>query len=107
LPNCPEAAYAMLACTRIGLVHSIVFAGFSSESLAARISDARSTVVITADSFHRGGKSIYLKKLVDEALKDLPFVHSVLVSRRSSNLEGGNQWIEPRDKNLRELMVLF
>jgi acetyl-CoA synthetase len=68
LPMIPEAAYAMLACARIGAVHSIVFGGFSPEALAGRIEDAASTFVITADEGLRGGKSVALKKNADEAL---------------------------------------
>ncbi len=68
MPNCPECAFAMLACARIGAIHSAVFAGFSAESLGDRILDARCKVVITADEGIRGGKAIQLKKTVDEAL---------------------------------------
>ncbi len=69
LPMIPEAAYAMLACARIGAVHSVVFGGFSADSLAGRIEDAQSTFIITADEGLRGGKPVALKKNVDEALK--------------------------------------
>ena len=69
LPNCPEAAYAMLACARIGAPHSVVFAGFSAEALAERIVDAKSKVLFTADEFKRGGKCVPLKSIVDQALE--------------------------------------
>jgi acetyl-CoA synthetase len=70
MPMVPEAAYAMLACTRIGAVHSIIFAGFSPNAIADRINDCDAKVVITADEGRRGGKTIPLKANVDEALKD-------------------------------------
>ena len=83
LPMIPEAAYAMLACTRIGAVHSVVFGGFSAESLAGRIADCEATVVITADEGVRGGRRFPLKATVDEALKSAPGVGTVLVVRRT------------------------
>jgi acetyl-CoA synthetase len=83
LPMIPEAAYAMLACTRIGAVHSVVFGGFSPDSLAGRIQDCASRVVITADESVRGGKRFPLKTNVDEALKSCPDVTSVLVVART------------------------
>ncbi len=83
LPMIPEAAVAMLACSRVGAVHSVVFAGFSPESLANRIVDCDSTFVITADEGFRGGKRVPLKKNVDDALKRCPDVESVLVVRRT------------------------
>jgi len=79
LPMIPEAAYAMLACTRIGAVHSIIFGGFSAESIAGRIQDCDSTFVITAAQGVRGGKPLPLKATVDEALKTCPDVQTVLV----------------------------
>src|SRR6185312_15908057 len=83
LPMIPEAAYAMLACTRIGAVHSVVFAGFSPDSLAGRITDCASTIVLTADEGLRGGKPIPLKKNTDEAIKKAPGVKSVVVVKRT------------------------
>ncbi len=71
LPMIPEAAYAMLACARIGAVHSVVFGGFSPDSLAGRIEDAKSTFIITSDEGLRGGRSIPLKKNTDDALAHL------------------------------------
>ncbi|MEZ5962861.1 MAG: acetate--CoA ligase [Planctomycetota bacterium] len=82
LPMIPEAAYAMLACARIGAIHSVVFAGFSAESLRGRIVDADCRVVLTADEGLRGGKTIPLKKTVDQAIEGLP-VRSVLVAKRT------------------------
>jgi acetyl-CoA synthetase len=83
LPMVPEAAYAMLACARIGAVHSVVFAGFSPDSLAGRINDCSSTIVLTADEGLRGGKKIPLKKNTDAALAKCPDVQTVLVVRRT------------------------
>jgi len=83
LPMIPEAAYAMLACARIGAVHSVVFAGFSPDSLAGRIVDCASTIVLTADEGLRGGKPIPLKKNTDEALAKCPDVRTVIVVRRT------------------------
>ena len=83
LPMIPEAAYAMLACARIGAVHSVVFGGFSPDSVAGRIQDCNSRIVITADEGLRGGKAIALKKNVDEALEKCPGVADVIVVRRT------------------------
>ena len=83
LPMIPEAAYAMLACARIGAVHSIVFGGFSPDSLGARIEGCDSSVVITADEGLRGGRKVPLKANVDAAIANLPGVKSVLVVRRT------------------------
>ena len=86
LPMIPEAAYAMLASARIGAIHSIVFAGFSPDSLAGRIEDAGSTFIITADEGLRGGKPVALKKNTDEALKKCAKgTEKVLVVRRTGN----------------------
>ncbi|KAI9677865.1 MAG: acetyl-CoA synthetase [Trizodia sp. TS-e1964] len=83
LPMVPEALVALLACTRIGAVHSVVFAGFSSDSLRDRIINAKSKVVITSDEGKRGGKIIGTKKIVDDALKQCPDVKNCLVFRRT------------------------
>ncbi len=83
LPMIPEAAYAMLACARIGAIHSVVFAGFSPDSLAGRILDCTSTVVITADEGLRGGRTVPLKTNTDLALTQCPDVKTVLVVRHT------------------------
>jgi len=83
LPMIPQAAFAMLACARIGAVHSVVFGGFSPDSIAGRIQDCDSKLVITADEGLRGGKVVPLKRNVDEALKDCPGVTDVIVVRRT------------------------
>jgi len=85
LPMIPEAAYAMLACARIGAIHSVVFGGFSPDSLAGRINDCDSRLVITADEGLRGGKPVPLKANTDEALKKAPGVTDVIVVRRTGN----------------------
>jgi len=83
LPMIPEAAFAMLACTRIGAVHSVIFGGFSPDSIAGRIQDCDSRIVITADEGMRGGKVVPLKLNVDEALKSCPDVTDVIVIQHS------------------------
>jgi acetyl-CoA synthetase len=83
LPMIPELVYTMLACSRIGAIHSIVFAGFSSESLASRIEDAQAKIVITANEGLRGGKTIPLKKITDDALRGLDSVEKVFVVERT------------------------
>ena len=85
MPMIPEAAVAMLACARLGLVHTVVFAGFSASSLAERVRDAGSRVIITADEGLRGGRIIHTKKIVDEAVASCPSVERVLVFRRTGN----------------------
>jgi acetyl-CoA synthetase len=94
MPMIPEAAYAMLACTRIGAVHSIVFGGFSPESLAGRIEDAQSHFIITADEGLRGGKKVPLKANTDAALAKTGSSAKVLVVRRTG---GAVNWDESRD----------
>jgi len=94
LPMIPEAAVAMLACTRIGAVHSIVFGGFSPDSLRDRILDSDCEVVITSDESVRGGRHVPLKKNADTALEECPNVRTMIVVRRT----GGNvAWTEGRD----------
>ncbi len=99
LPMIPEAAYAMLACTRIGAIHSIVFGGFSPDSLQNRIDDADSKFVITADEGLRGGKPVPLKKNVDLALAKCKGGEKVLVVRRTGNAV---PWTAGRDLWLHE-----
>ena len=94
MPMVPEAAYAMLACARIGAIHSVVFGGFSPESLKDRILDSDCQTVITADEGVRGGRLIPLKANVDAALEECPNVHTVLVVRRT-NAEVS--WNDDRD----------
>jgi len=83
MPMIPEAAYAMLACARIGAIHSVVFGGFSPDSIAGRINDCDSTIVITADEGVRGGRKIPLKLNVDAALQNAPGVERVLVIKHT------------------------
>lgn len=94
MPMIPEAAYAMLACARIGAVHSVVFGGFSPESIKDRILDSDCQSVITADEGLRGGRTIPLKANVDTALKQCPNVHSVFVVRRTN---ADVPWFDDRD----------
>jgi acetyl-CoA synthetase len=94
MPMIPEAAYAMLACTRIGAVHSVVFGGFSADSIRDRILDADCHTVITADEGVRGGKLVPLKQNVDKALKSCPDVSTVVVVERT---QGQVNWVEGRD----------
>ena len=94
MPMVPEAAYAMLACARIGAVHSVVFGGFSPESIKDRILDSDCRIVITADEGVRGGRRIPLKANVDAALANCPAVHSVFVVRRT---QAQIPWNEARD----------
>ncbi|KAG9306981.1 hypothetical protein G9A89_000895 [Geosiphon pyriformis] len=85
LPMVPEAVVAFLACARLGLIHSVVFAGFSSDALRDRIQDAASKLVITSDEGRRGGKIIKTKKVVDDAIKECPTVEHVLVFRHTGS----------------------
>ncbi|MFP6850163.1 MAG: acetate--CoA ligase [Pseudomonas sp.] len=94
MPMIPEATYAMLACTRIGAVHSVVFGGFSPDALRDRILDADCHTVITADEGVRGGKYVALKSNVDKALQSCPAVSTVVVVERT---QGAIDWVEGRD----------
>ncbi len=94
LPMVPEAAIAMLACTRIGAVHSVVFGGFSSESLRDRINDAQATLLITADGGYRRGQVLPLKRFADEALASCPSIRHVVVVRRRPGADGDEAFAE-------------
>jgi acetyl-CoA synthetase len=98
MPMIPELAIAVLACARIGAVHSVVFAGFSATALADRVNDAQATMVITADGLNRGAKAIALKEIVDEALAGCPSVKDVIVydclGKRCEMLAGRDTWWE-------------
>ncbi len=102
MPMIPEAIYAMLACARIGIVHSVVFAGFSAESLRDRINDSGCKAVITADEGVRGGRTIPLKRTVDEAIMACPSVKTVFIVKRTGNKI---PFYPPRDIWLREAMA--
>lgn len=99
LPMIPELAVAMLACARIGAIHSVVFAGFSSKALATRTNDSDCKMMITADGSFRGNKTIDLKGIADEALKECPGVKDVLVVKRIASeitmKEGRDKWLQP------------
>ncbi len=102
MPMIPEAAYAMLACARIGAIHSVVFGGFSPESLKDRILDADCSLVITADEAIRGGKTIPLKENVDTALLNCPGVNHCLVIKRTN---GKVHWVTGRDIHYEEMLA--
>lgn len=99
LPMIPELAVAVLACARIGAIHSVVFAGFSATALATRINDSQCKMVLTSDGSYRGAKTIDLKGIVDEALRSCDCVETVLVAKRIQSdihMEAGrDQWLQP------------
>ncbi|MEO0528868.1 MAG: acetate--CoA ligase [Bacteroidota bacterium] len=99
LPMIPELAVSVLACARIGAIHSVVFAGFSSIALSTRVNDCDCKMVITSDGSYRGGKTIDLKGIVDAALKDCPGVENVLVAKRTGEKidmkSGRDKWLQP------------
>ncbi|TWI00501.1 acetyl-CoA synthetase [Flavobacterium tiangeerense] len=113
LPMIPELAVSVLACARIGAIHSVVFAGFSASAVASRINDSSCKMVITADGGFRGNKTIDLKSIIDEALEKCTSVEKVLVAKRIhteiSMQEGRDQWLQPlldeaSDNNVAEIM---
>lgn len=113
LPMIPELAVSILACARIGAIHSVVFAGFSATAVASRINDSDCKLVITADGGYRGNKTIDLKGIIDEALLSCPGVSTVLVVKRTNTTvqmqEGRDQWLQPlleeaSDNNVAEIM---
>jgi acetyl-CoA synthetase len=113
LPMIPELAVSVLACARIGAIHSVVFAGFSASAVASRINDSECKMVITSDGGYRGNKTIDLKSIIDDALQNCPSVKSVLVAKRiNSNItmkDGRDQWLQPlldqaSDNNVAEIM---
>ena len=99
LPMIPDLAVSVLACARIGAIHSVVFAGFSATALSTRINDSDCKIVITSDGSYRGNKTIDLKEIVDEALNDCAGVNSVLVAKRINSevtmKEGRDKWLQP------------
>ncbi|MBC5841858.1 acetate--CoA ligase [Flavobacterium sp. F-380] len=99
LPMIPELAVATLACARIGAIHSVVFAGFSSTAVATRINDSECKMVITSDGGFRGTKTIELKDIIDEALENCSSVNKVLVVKRTNNtvtmIDGRDVWLQP------------
>jgi acetyl-CoA synthetase len=97
LPMIPEAAIAMLACARIGAIHSVVFGGFSPESLRDRMNDAQAKVVITADGGFRRGQVVPLKRNTDKALEDAPSVEHVIVVQRRPGSSGDESFAEIKE----------
>ena len=99
LPMIPELAFSVLACARIGAIHSVVFGGFSANALSTRINDSTCKMLITADGGFRGAKTIDLKKIADDALKNSPSVEKVLVVKRTHQpvemKEGRDLWLQP------------
>ncbi len=99
LPMIPELAISLLACARIGAIHSVVFAGFSSNALSTRINDSDCKIVLTSDGSYRGSKTIDLKGIVDKALEECPGVKTVLVTKRINSdikmRKGRDKWLQP------------
>jgi acetyl-CoA synthetase len=113
LPMIPELAVSVLACARIGAIHSVVFAGFSASAVASRINDSECKMVITSDGGYRGNKTIDLKGIIDEALQSCPSVKTVLVAKRINTeiqmKAGRDQWLQPlldkaSDNSVAEIM---
>src|SRR5690554_6225768 len=98
LPMIPELAYTMLACARIGAIHSVIFAGYSSKAIASRVNDAACKIVVTSDGSYRGEKQLNLKTIMDKALEKCPTVKNVLVVKRTNNeiqmLAGRDEYLE-------------
>lgn len=107
LPMIPELAIAMLACARIGAIHSVVYAGFSSGALATRLIDAGALILITSDGAYRGERQISLKRIADEALKDCPLVSKLILVRRTgesvSLTEGRDVWWKSEEVKAQEV----
>jgi len=101
LPMVPELPITMLACARIGAIHTVVFSGFSATSLRERIDDSKSKVIVTADVGYRRGNSMNLKKIIDDAINELSFVEHVIVLKRTE----GNLQLNAKDKIWHELMA--
>jgi len=97
----PELAYVMLACARIGAIHSIIFGGFSSDSIAGRVNDCQSDYIVTADEGVRGGKIIPLKKITDDALVNCPNIKKCIVVKRTGNEVN---WVDNRDVSYDEMI---
>ncbi|WP_298320421.1 acetate--CoA ligase [uncultured Aquimarina sp.] len=99
LPMIPELAISVLACARIGAIHSVIFAGFSATALATRVNDCEAKMIITSDGSYRGSKTIDLKGIVDEAVEQCPGVESVLVAKRINTdvkmKSGRDEWLQP------------
>lgn len=99
LPMIPELSIAMLACARIGAIHSVVFAGFSASALSSRINDSGCKLLVTSDGSYRGAKTLDLKAIVDEGLEKCPGIESVLVVKRIHSeipmIDGRDEWIQP------------
>lgn len=99
LPMIPELAISILACARIGAIHSVIFAGFSATAIASRVNDSDCKLVITSDGSYRGAKTIDLKGIVDEALENCPGVHTTLVVKRINSditmKSGRDKWLQP------------
>ena len=104
MPLVPELAMAMLACTRIGAVHSVVFGGFSAEALSDRINDAQATVLVTADGGYRRGQIVPLKQMADEALRSTPSIRNVIVFQRNPGQPLPMHFQEGRDHWWHNLM---
>ncbi len=113
LPMIPELAVTVLACARIGAIHSVIFAGFSASAVATRVNDSQCRMVITSDGGFRGNKTIDLKGIIDEALEKCPCVEKVLVAKRTNTnvnmKEGRDQWLQPlldeaQANNIAEIM---